>query len=54
VGNNKREVLIEDGYIYIFERQKQGLFVKATFNLAMLFKVFVDPEEEKIRLVVKQ
>jgi hypothetical protein len=37
--------------MYIFERRKDGLFLQEVLNLARLFKIFIDPEEDKIRVV---
>lgn len=51
VGYSKREILIEEGYIYVFEKTKDGYLTHSAFKLTDLFKIFVDFEESKIRLV---
>ena len=51
VGYSKREVAITEGYMYILESRKDGLFLHQVLNLTKLFKIFIDPEEDKIRLV---
>lgn len=44
VGYVKREILIEDGYIYIFEKTKEGYLTHSAIKLTELFKIFVDFE----------
>jgi hypothetical protein len=51
VGYTKRDMCMEDGYIYIFSRVKEGFFVNSVLRMDKLFKIFVDGEESKIRLV---
>ena len=53
VGYVKREVCVEEGYIYIFENTKQGYMTHGAYQLANLFKIFVDPEDSKVRLVFR-
>lgn len=53
VGYVKREMCIEEGYIYIFENTKSGYMTHGAYRISHLFKVFVDPEESKIRLVFR-
>lgn len=44
VGYVKREVCIENGYIYVFEKTKDGYLTHAAMRLGDLFKIFCDPE----------
>ena len=53
VGYVKREICIEEGYIYIFENTKQGYMTHGAYKISSLFKIFVDSEESKIRLVFR-
>lgn len=36
------------------ERQKQGLFVVKHWKLVNIFKIFLDYEESRVRLVIKE
>ena len=45
--------MLYEGYIYFLERKGNDLRLVSCIPLATLFKLFVDPEDEKIRLVVK-
>lgn len=53
VGYVKVEVFISAGTIYLLERKKEGLLVKATWSIAHLFKLFSDREEQKARLIFR-
>jgi hypothetical protein len=37
--------LIGEGYLYLFDKKKEGLELLSLIRLADLFKIFVDPEE---------
>ena len=52
VGYTKRELLIEDGFLYLFERMKNGLFSHGIEKITDLLKVFKD-EENMIRFVFR-
>ena len=54
VGYANRELYISQGYIYLLERQKAGLAVVSLWKLVDLFKIFVDYEDSKLRLVLKE
>lgn len=43
VGYTKREICIEEGYIYVFEKIKEGFMTHAAYKISDLFKLFVDP-----------
>ena len=51
LGYCKREIMLYEGYIYFLERKGKELKLASCIPLASLFKIFVDPEDEKIRLV---
>jgi hypothetical protein len=53
VGYSKREIMVQDGHIYILERKGNALFVESLVPLSQLFKLFVDPEDETLRLVLR-
>lgn len=42
VGYAKVEILVRSGAIYLLERRKEGLLVKAIWALGDLFKLFSD------------
>lgn len=52
VGYSKREMLVQDGHIFLLEKRGNGQVVQNAIPLWELFKLFVDPEDEKIRLVL--
>ena len=45
--------MVQEGFIYFLERKGNDLHMSNYIPMASLFKVFVDPEDEKIRLVAK-
>ena len=45
VGYASREMVIDQGFIYVFARQKEGLQCIALWRLVDVFKVFVDLED---------
>jgi hypothetical protein len=45
-------MMIQDGHVYFMARRGNGLIVDSLVHLWDLFTVFVDPEDEKIRLVL--
>jgi hypothetical protein len=47
-------MLVTQGYIYLLVRQGQGLVVSAHWRLVDVFKIFVDYEENKLRLVLRE
>jgi hypothetical protein len=44
VGYTNKELYVNQGYIYVLERQKYGLVVVSSMKLVNLFKIFVDYE----------
>lgn len=44
IGFSKRELYIENGYIYIFESAKSGLQCKSATKIQNLVHMFVDLE----------
>lgn len=53
VGYVKREMVIDEGYIYLLKRENNFLQAVGHWRLVDLFKVFVDPEDSELRLVVQ-
>lgn len=53
IGYVKREMAIEEGYIYLLKRENNILQSVGHWRLVDLFKVFVDPEDSELRLVVQ-
>ena len=53
MGYSKREAVLQDGYLYIMDSNKGMYLVRIVIKFADIFKVFVDPEEENIRIVVR-
>jgi hypothetical protein len=47
-------VAVTDGHLYILEARKEGMFLQQVLSLSHLFKIFIDPEEDKIRLVFEE
>ena len=45
--------MLQNGYLYTMDSHKGMHLVRAIIKLSDIFKVFVDPEEESIRLVVR-
>ena len=53
VGYSSRELLTDKGYLYLLAPEKEGLRVLTHWKLTDLFKVFVDSEESRLRLILK-
>lgn len=53
VGYVKREIFVNDGFIYLVELKNDGYFVHARWEVERIFKIFLDHEDSKIRLVFK-
>jgi hypothetical protein len=47
-------MVVEQGYIYLLVRQGQGLVVSSHWRLVDVFKIFLDYEENKLRLVLRE
>lgn len=43
VGYVKRQICIQEGYVYVFQKISQGYMTHAALKLGHLFKIFVDP-----------
>lgn len=54
VGYSSREMLVEQGFIYLLTRQGQSLAVTAHWRLVDVFKIFLDYEESRLRLVLRE
>jgi hypothetical protein len=53
VGYAKVELYIKNGYVYLLEARKEGLYLHAIWDLQHLFKVFSDRDESKVRLIFR-
>ena len=47
-------MLIKDGFIYILENVKESHLVHSVWEIAKLFKIFIEKDNSKMRLVFKQ
>lgn len=46
-------MIVDEGYVYLLARERNGLRSIAFWRIVDLFKVFVDPEEARLRLVIQ-
>ena len=53
VGYTKKEILIEDGFLYTFVKNRNCLVRQGAYDLSKLLKICIDLEEKKMRLVFR-
>ena len=53
IGYVKRHLVISNNYIYLLRKVGDGYMIQSSWKMDELFKIFIDPEDEKLRLIFR-